>query len=265
MRRQLLSLSVLLAVAGVSSVASAALLSVDFNDRTGGAGSTPSNTQAGFSAWKMSGTTAASSALETQAVGAYTVTLQAFDDHQDENTTTTGIQDGTGQIDDRLRTTPTNSGAFTFADLYDDVIFAGLTTGPTGGMDLTVSSGALLPNTQYVVSIYAFDSGSSPAPQPRAANWLDGNNSNALVTATSFGGATLPTSNDQYKFSGLAQTDASGVLFLKGRNTTPNGSNGADTIGVFINGLEINEVPEPASLALFLVAATLLQLRRQHR
>jgi len=264
MKRQLVSLSVLLAVAGVSSVASAALLSVDFNDRTGGAGSTPSNTQAGFSAWKMSGTTAASSALETQAVGAYTVTLQAFDDHQDENTTTTGIQDTVGQIDDRLRTTPTNSGSFTFADLYEDVIFAGLSTGPTGGMDLTVS-GALLPNTQYLVSIYAFDSGSSPAPQPRTANWLDANNGNALVTATSFGGATLPTSNDQYKFSGLAQTDASGILFLKGRNTTPNGSNGADTIGVFINGLEVNEVPEPASLMLFFPAAAMVQLGRRHR
>jgi hypothetical protein len=132
-------------------------------------------------------------------------------------------------------------------------------------MDLTVSGGALLPNTQYVVSIYAFDSGSSPAPQPRTANWLDGNNANVLVTATSFGGATLPTSNDQYKFSGLAQTDASGVLLLKGRNTTPNGSNGATSIGVFINGVEINEVPEPATLVLFLAAAAMVQLRRQHR
>jgi hypothetical protein len=265
MKRHLVSLSLLLAAAGVSSVASAALLSVDFNDRNAGTGGGPSNTQSGFSAWKMSGTSAASSALESQAVGAYTVTLQAFDDHLDENTTTTGIQDGTGQIDDRLRTTPANSGSFTFADLYDDVIFAGTTTGPTGGMDLTVSGGALLPNTQYVVSIYAFDSGSSPAPQPRTANWLDGNNANVLVTATSFGGATLPTSNDQYKFSGLAQTDASGVLLLKGRNTTPNGSNGATSIGVFINGVEINEVPEPASLALCLVATAMLQLRRQHR
>src|SRR4051794_26924903 len=148
MKRQLVSLSVLLAVAGVSSAASAALLSVDVNDRTGGAGSTPSNTQSGFSGWKMSGTTAASSALETQPVGTYTVTLLAFDDHQDENTVTAGVQDTTGQIDDRLRTTPTNGGLLTTADLYDDIIFAGTSVGPAGGMDLKVSGGSLLPNTK---------------------------------------------------------------------------------------------------------------------
>ncbi len=265
MKRQLVSLCLLLVATGVSSVASAALLSVDLNDRTGGAGSTPTNTQSGFSAWKMSGTTTASSAAETQTVGAYSVTLQAFDDHLDENNVTTGIQDTTGQIDDRLRTTPTNTGSFTFADLYDDVIFAGASTGPTGGMNLTVSGGALLPNTQYLISIYDFDSGSTPAPQPRTANWLDGNNADALVVATSFNGATLPTSNDQYKFSGVAQTDAAGVLLLKGRNTTPYSTGGGATIGVVINGFEIAEVPEPASFGLFLTAAAMVQLRRQRR
>jgi hypothetical protein len=164
-----------------------------------------------------------------------------------------------------LRTTPTNGGSFTFADLYDDVIFAGTSTGPTGGMNLSVIGGALLPNTKYVVSIYDFDSGSTPVPQPRTANWLDGNNADALVVTTSFNGATLPTSNDQYKFSGIAQTDASGVLLLKGRSTTPFSANGGTTVGVLINGFEITDIPEPASLALFLAAAAIVQLRRQHR
>jgi hypothetical protein len=265
MKRQLVSLSVLLMAAGGGSVASAALLSVDFNDRTGNAGSTPTNTQSGFSAWKMSGTTAASSAAETQAVGAYNVTVQAFDDHQDENNVTAGTQDTTGQIDDRLRTTPTNAGSLTFADLYADVIFGGTSTGPTGGMNLTVSGGALLPNTQYLVSIYGFDSGSTVAPQPRTANWLDGNNADALVLSTSFNGGTLPTSNDQYKFTGTAQTDASGVLLLKGRNTTPYAASGGASIGVVINGFEIADVPEPASFGLFLTAVAMVQLRRQRR
>jgi hypothetical protein len=235
------------------------------NDRTGGAGSTPTATQSGFNGYLMSGTTSASSAAETNTISGYTVTLQAFDDHLDENTTTTGIQDTTGQIDDRLRTTPTNGGSLTFSNLYTDVIFAGTSTGPTGGMNLTVSGGLLLPNTQYLVSIYAFDSGSTPAPQPRTANWLDGNNADALVLTTSFSGANLPTTDDQYKFTGLAMTDASGALLLKGRNTTPNGSNGATTIGVFINGFEINEVPEPTTLGLLMASSAALVLLPRRR
>jgi hypothetical protein len=256
-----------MAICAVGRLAAAALLlAVDVNDRTGGAGSTPTATQSGFNSFLMSGTTAASSAAESQVIGGYTVTLQAFDDHLDENNVTTGTQDTTGQIDDRLRGTPTNSGSLTFANLYNDVIFAGASTGPTGGMNLTVSGGALLPNTQYLVSIYAFDSGSTPAPQPRTANWLDGNSADAIVLSTSFSGATLPTSNDQYKFTGLAQTDSSGVLLLKGRNTTPYASAGGATVGVLLNGFEISEVPEPATLALLLMASAILSSnsQRQH-
>lgn len=266
MSRHLTTFAFAIAICGIGRLAAAALLlAVDVNDRTGGAGSTPTATQSGFNSFLMSGTTAASSAAESQVISGYTVTMQAIDDHQDENNVTTGIQDTTGQIDDRLRSTPTNSGSLTFANLYTDVIFAGASTGPTGGMNLTVSGGSLLPNTQYLVSIYAFDSGSTPAPQPRTANWLDGNSADALVLSTTFSGATLPTTNDQYKFTGIAQTDASGVLLLKGRNTTPYASAGGATIGVFINGFEISEVPEPATLALLLIASTILTSKTNRR
>src|SRR4051812_12224044 len=112
MKRHLLVITACVALMAHGSGASAALLlSTDFNDRSAGPGGGVPNTQSGFTGWKMSGTPAASSALESQAVGAYTVALQAFDDHQDENSTTTGTQDTVGQIDDRLRTTPANSGA----------------------------------------------------------------------------------------------------------------------------------------------------------
>jgi hypothetical protein len=263
MKRHRFGLGMLLALIAFSDVASGALLSVDLNDRTGGAGSTPSPTLAGFGSFLMSGTTAASSALESQVVAGYTVTLQAFDDNQDENTVTTGIQNTVGQIDDRLRTTPVNGGSLTYAELYSDIIFAGTSVGPTGGMDLTVSGGALLPNTQYTVSLYDFDSGSTPAPQPRTAKWLDGNNADALVVNTSFSGATLPTTNDQYKFTGVAVTDGAGKLNLKGRNTSPNATSGATTIGVILNGFEISEVPEPGTFGLAMIAIPGFCLRRR--
>lgn len=268
MKRHLMILFACVLFAAQGVVASAAtLLAVDFNDRTAGTGGGVTNTQSGFLGWKMSGTTAASSALESQAVGAYNVTLQAFDDGQDENNVTAGIQNTVGQIDDRLRSTPTNSGALTFADLYQDVIFAGASTGPTGGLDMTVSGGSLQPNTQYLVSIYAFDSGSTPAPQPRTANWLDGNNADALVLATSFSGATLPTANDTYKFTGVAITDATGKLLLHARDTTPFSSGGGATVGVVVNGFEVAEVPEPASVVILMAGAAILNSvgRRKRR
>jgi hypothetical protein len=245
-----------------SATSAATLLSVDVNDRQS---TDPTDTAPGFSSYKMSGTSAASSTTESQAVGAYTVSLLAFDDHQDENTVTAGVQDTVGQIDDRDRAVPVDGGALTYGQLYDDVIFATPSVGPTGGMNLTISGGALLPNTQYSISIYAYDSGSTAAPQPRSANWLDGNNADALVTATTFNGATLPTTNSQYQFTGLAVTDANGVLLLKGRNTSPNASTGPTTIGVFLNGFEINTVPEPTSASLLVGAAAVLGMARSRR
>ncbi|HEX3601427.1 MAG TPA: hypothetical protein VHU84_14845 [Lacipirellulaceae bacterium] len=259
MKRHLTILTMMIAVCGVGRMAAAALLlAVDADDR----GPPASNTLAGFSSYKMTGTTTASSTPNTQAVGAYTVTMTAFDDGLDENNVTAGVQNTTGQIDDRLRTTPTNSGSLTYADLYDDIIFAGASTGPTGGLDLSVSGGALVANTPYLVSIYSFDSGSTPAPQPRTANWLDGNNANALVVATTFNGGTLPMANDQYKFTGVAMTDASGQLLLHARNTTGYAAAGGATIGVVINGFEIAEVPEPTSLAFTCIAMAMLAFRR---
>lgn len=246
-----------------SSTFAAKLLAVDVNDRQ--STDTPTDTAPGFSPYVMTGTSAPSSTTETQVVAGYTVSLLVIDDHQDENTVTAGVQDAVGQIDDRDRATPVDGGALTYGQLYDDVVFAGTTAGPTGGMNLTISGGALLPNTQYSISIYAFDSGSTATPQPRTANWLDGNNADALVTATSFSGANLPTTNSQYQFTGLAVTDASGVLLLKGRNTSPNASTGPTTIGVFLNGFEINTVPEPTTAALLAGGVVGIALGRRRR
>jgi hypothetical protein len=58
-------------------------------------------------------------------------------------------------------------------------------------------------------------------------------------------------------------TDGTGKLFLKGRNTSPNATSGATTIGVILNGFEINEVPEPGTFGLAMVAIPLFCLRRR--
>jgi hypothetical protein len=246
------------------------LLAVDIDDRS--VTDTP-NSVPGFSSYTLNNSstgsnTAASSVAETRVINGYTVTIQAFDDGLDENNVTAGVQNAVGQIDDRDRTGPTDSGAFTYAQIYDDLIFAGATTGPTGGLDLRISGGALQPNTSYLVSLYSFDAGSNTGTQPRTANYLDGNNGDALVTATSFNGTVLPTTNNQYRFTGTAMTDSTGALFIKGRNTTGfetlGTSPGGVVIGVILNGFEINPVPEPATATL-LVAGALGLTRRRRR
>ena len=196
------------------------------------------------------GGTAAFTAPVTQAINGFSVTLAPVDDLADENTSTAGVQDTLGAIDDRDRATPADGGSLTFAQIYDDFLFAGASTGFTGGMDLTVSGGSLLPNTPYFVSIYAFDTGSTAAPVPRTAAWTDANNANAPVLTTSFDGAMSPTTNSQYRFTGIARTNATGVLMLRGRNTIPMATAGGVTPGVFINAFEINTIPEPTTLGL---------------
>jgi hypothetical protein len=220
--------------------ASAALLAVDVNDRT--VVDTP-NTAPGFSQFQLSGTTAAVGDT-TAVVGGYTVTVTAVN--------AAGAPQG--GIDDRDRGAPAVTTP-TLDQIYDDFIFTAAGVGVGGGVDMSINSGgALAANTPYLFSVYSFDSGSTGQTQPRTSAWFDGNNADALVLVTSFAGSVLPVTDDQYKFTGIAMTDASGNLLLKARNTTANDSGGAITPGVFVNGFEIDVIPEPSSWALVCLA-----------
>jgi len=219
-------------IAGTSNAVT--LLQVDVNSRAGEP-ATPAppgdNLVPGFSAYTMQTGTTGPLGTSTGMVNGYTITLTAVS------------ADGTptGVFDDRDRTTPTTSP--TLNQLYDDFIFAhgtgATSTGEGGGLDVAINSGgALMPNRQYGVSIYAFDTGSVGVT--RTANWLDGNDANSVRLTTAFAGATSPTTDEQYKFEGIFRTDTSGNLLLRARETTDN------THGVFLNGFEIDdEIPPP--------------------
>jgi hypothetical protein len=239
-----------------STLLAAPLLSVDLNDRQ----STDNpDTPPGYTPFLLTNTTTISAAVTTassQIIGPYTVTVTPFDDNQDENSVTAGIQNAVGAIDDRDRATPIASGTLTLSQIYDDFVFAGTSTGPTGGMNLSIAG--LSPNTSYSITLYSFDQGSTGL---RTANWLDANNASALVLTTSFNGSNLPVNDADDRFTGIAITDSTGTLTLLGRNTTPNIASGAVNPGVFLNGFELNPVPEPTSL--FLLALTPLFRRRR--
>jgi hypothetical protein len=254
-RRRSISVATCTLVLGLLTINTAnavPLIAVDFNDReTVALGTEVGNTQAGFQSFTLKGVSApvaftpedATNGTTTNVLGAYTVSLVAFDDGLDEQNLMAGVQNTTGVVDDRDRATPVDGGALTNAQIYDDFIFANLNNGPTGGMNITVSGGTLVANKAYSVSIYSYDSGSG-APT-RSANWFDATNTLAPVLSTSFVGsaANNPTNNDQYKYSGIVQANGSGVISLQGRSTTPytTTGNGPANNGVFINALEINE------------------------
>jgi hypothetical protein len=235
-RGRTLAMAVALCCMMVANVHAQALLKVDVDARAGDSSAGPPgpNTVAGFESFTIN--TAASgavaSASQTFASG-YTLSFDVFDDGNPSDGGNPG--DDPGKFDDRDRVSPDT--APTLNQLYDDFIFVGGSAGPTGGLDVRVSGGALVPNTPYRVSIYAYDginsTGGSATPVREAA-YFDGNNSNAPVLNTVFTTTTRPATDDTYKFSGVAVTDSTGQLFLKGRRVT------AADVSVYIDGLEVN-------------------------
>lgn len=225
-RSAMLALTMCGALAG--SAQAQTLLSVDFDDReTVVLGTEVGNTVTGFQQFILTGTNAAVATPTTRTLAGYDVTVTPVNA---AGVTISGV-------DDRDRTTPTT--APTLNQLYDDFIFTAGGVGVGGGLDVTVQGGTLQPNKPYSFSIYAFDSGS--ATVNRTADWLDGNRGDIRSFATSFIGTTNPTTDNQYRFTGIALADATGRLFVRGRNTSAPTSTGGINPGVFMNGLQIEE------------------------
>ena len=244
----LVNVAAMAALATLTPAASAApILAIDFNDRTEGEAGQELNTAPGFSPFTLGGSGSQTSATGT--VNGFNLTLTVFDAN--------GATGGVGAMDDRDRAVPTTSP--TLNQLYDDLIFVGNSAGDVGGgLDIAIDSGGqLAPNTPYLVSIYAFDGAGSNNFPIRTANWTDGNNADAPILTTAFAVAVSPVTDDQYKYTGLAMTDASGNLLLKGRDAT------TGDIALYVNGLEINQVPEPGALTLLGLSSLLLTRRNR--
>ncbi len=190
--------------------AQAPLLSVDFNIRTAAA----ADTMAGFTAFKASGATSPAplSTDTVQTIGAYTVTVR---------------QVGGTTYDDRVRTTPANSGSFTQSLLLKDFIFSkGTATGT--GLDVIVAG--LAANTPYAFSVWSYDSGS---PNNRVSDWSA--NGTVVKAGYTFAGGTLPTTDTQYRFDFTATTDATGKMTIGGRFVSAPAASPA----VFLNALQV--------------------------
>ena len=203
------------------------VLAFDVNER----GTAPV-TQPGFVSFVINSnvsTTAIQTNPTVRTYGALTVTLS--------NTPPNGY-------DDRVRPTPTNSGAFTESALLRDHVMSRELTG-TGGLDWVVSG--LQPSQTHQVSVWSFDTGSG---SPRISDWYA---NGALVRSNyAFDGNVLPVSNDSYRFDFTANSTTGGVIALQGRRSL---ASLANSPSVQVNGMRFTQLGYRTLLASDLEAA----------
>jgi len=190
-------------------------LAIDFNDRSN---DLPGNTHEDFDSFIL-GAVGGSTAIQfnTNSLSYGSVTISVSDIL------------GLG-CDDRKRSTPANSGAFTEGQLLQDVVFpAGSTV--TNGLNIRIQG--LASNQSCQVTIWSFDSGS---PGVRVSDWY----ANGLLVKAhyTFDGSLLPTSNTQYRFTFAATSSATGELLITGQGD-PSSLNPA----VSIDALQVSPIP----------------------
>ncbi len=197
------------------------VLSLDFDER----GTTPV-TQAGFTSFVIN-SNVSSTAIQTnptvRTYGSITLTFS--------NTAPNGY-------DDRVRATPTNNGNFTTSFLLRDHIMSRELTG-TGGLDLTFAG--LVPDQNYVVTIWSFDTGSTGR---RVSDWFA--NGSLVKSNYAFDGSVLPTSDTDYQFAFAAKATPTGSLLVSGRRST---NSQANSPGVQMNGIRLAKTGYGALIA----------------
>jgi hypothetical protein len=140
--------------------------------------------------------------------------------------------------DDRVRGTPTNSGAFTLSALLRDHVMS-RELSSTGGLDWVFSG--LQPDQSFQVSVWSYDTGSA---NPRISDWY----ANGLLVKDNytFNGSVLPTTDDQFRFDFYTTSTASGMLTVQGRRDL---SSLANNPAVQVNGMRLTQLGYAGSVA----------------
>ena len=193
-------------------------LRIDFN--AGGSSDFPVYTQEDFDAFTL---TAAATATNTLKYG--TITLSVW-------------PNGGNGLDDRRRTIVTNSVTFTNAPLLQDFIFNQGATNVGSGLSVRVQG--LNSNQVYSFTVWSYDSASQGN---RVSDWYA---NGILVTNNySFNGSVLPNSNSSYRFIFTATANTNGEVLIEGkRDATSLDQNNAAATAVYLNGLELQNIPD---------------------
>ena len=144
---------------------------------------------------------------------------------------TLGIQGPTNFVSRDRNTTPSNSGGFTFSDLYRDFV---LTSAP-----LQITLAGLTPNAVFDVTFYSYDDdailGNPSTNTDTFANTTYGGSVPSASVTYGPGGGQV-SSNHQYSTRLRVVSDASGNLSFNETSSGPEG-------GPVLNGLQVAPVP----------------------
>jgi hypothetical protein len=140
-----------------------------------------------------------------------------------------------GTLDSRRRGAPTG---IPYEQIYRDFIFS-----RPGGMTVTLSG--LVPNTSFLITIYAWDTSSV---ETRVADWTA--NGEYLCTTVFDGAQNPPVAEGDYAFTGKAVSDSTGTILMEsfaGEGTRE--PSGANHPFAFINALVLEPDPTIVLLA----------------
>jgi hypothetical protein len=200
-------------------VTATSVLAIDVNDRSTAASGV---TQTGFSSFVIN-SNISSTAIQTQA------TVRVF-----SGVTVTVSNTPPYGYDDRLRTRPVNSSAFTESLLLRDFFYSMDGSG-TGALNINLAG--LTANAAHRVTVWSFDGQSSGN---KVSDWYA---NGALVKDNyTFNSSTTPTSNEQYRFMFSATASGSGTMLVSGRRVATSSST-----GVYLNALKVERLTTQAA------------------
>jgi hypothetical protein len=163
--------------------------------------------------------------------------------------------------------TPTisDSGALTYADLYNDFAYS---NSPCGGcanqtdtLTVTLSGPGVSASTTYDLTFYSWDNRAASGSHTVTISGMSGTTGPNGVILSDF--ATPPTTNNQYSTTQLYVSDSSGTLTFLVSDFY--GFISDTRSGVRLNAVVLSSAPEPGSLALLGVGLGVLALRTRQR